>query len=47
MTESLMYGSEDQDGKRFPTLSSTTYAQGETPSWAFGINLMSNGDSLN
>jgi putative transposase len=24
-----------------------TYAQGETPSWAFGANLMSNGDSSN
>jgi hypothetical protein len=26
MNESLMYGSVDQDGKRFPPLSSTTFA---------------------
>jgi hypothetical protein len=25
MNESLMYGSEDQDGKRFPPLSSTSW----------------------
>jgi hypothetical protein len=36
MNESLMYGSEDQDGKRFPPLSSTTYAWGDLPSWAVG-----------
>lgn len=29
MNESLMYGSEHQDGKRFPPLSSSTNASGD------------------
>jgi hypothetical protein len=45
MNESLMYGSEDQDGKRFPTLSSSTSvldtgnASGESTSILVGENL--------
>jgi hypothetical protein len=39
MNESLMYGSVDQAGERFPVLSSTTYAWGDLPSWAIGVNL--------
>jgi hypothetical protein len=45
MNESLMYGSEDQDGKRFPPLSSTTFmldmnnASGELTSTVAGANL--------
>jgi hypothetical protein len=52
MNESLMYGSEDQDGKRFPPLSSTTSvldtgnAWGDLSSTAVGENLRQQDGSL-
>ncbi len=39
MNESLMYGSVDQDGKRFPPLSSTINAWGENDLYLTGENL--------
>jgi hypothetical protein len=39
MNESLMYGFVDQDGKRFPPLSSTINAWGENDLYLTGENL--------